>query len=363
VLAVSLAAGWLAPHAAAAGQPPPTRDGRALYQAACASCHGADGRGASQAVVGFDTPLPDFADCNFATREPDPDWLAIVQHGGPARAFDRLMPAFGQALSHEELQRVLAHVRGFCPERDWPRGELNLPRALVTEKAYPEDEAVITADAAAEGPGALTTTLLYERRFGARNQVEIVVPVPAHAAGAEGWQGGIGDIAAGVKRALFHRLDRGTIFSAGGEIVLPTGDRERDLGKGAFIVEPFLAFGQLLPADGFVQAHAGLELSTNRGRAPHEAFWRAALGRTFAQDGGAGRAWSPMVELLGARELVAGAPPEWDLLPQVQVTLSRRQHVMASVGVRVPLNGEGRETRVLAYLLWDWFDGGLFVGW
>jgi hypothetical protein len=56
--------------------------------------------------------------------------------------------------------------------------------------------------------------------------------------------------------------------------------------------------------------------------------------------------------------------PTGDLVPQVQVTLSTRQHVMASLGVRVPLNERAdRPTRLLFYVLWDWFDGPLFGGW
>ncbi len=38
--------------------------------------------------------------------------------------------------------------------------------------------------------------------------------------------------------------------------------------------------------------------------------------------------------------------------------------VRAEVGVRIPLTDrDGRETAIMAYLLWDWFDGGLFEGW
>jgi hypothetical protein len=70
------------------------------------------------------------------------------------------------------------------------------------------------------------------------------------------------------------------------------------------------------------------------------------------------------VELLAARELASGHAIEWDAVPQVQVTLSTRQHVRANVGARVPLTDRGpRRTQVLVYLLWDWFDGGLFEGW
>jgi hypothetical protein len=53
----------------------------------------------------------------------------------------------------------------------------------------------------------------------------------------------------------------------------------------------------------------------------------------------------------------------WDCCRE-QVTLSKRQHIMMNAGARVPLNErEGRSTRVLVYLLWDWFDGGFFEAW
>ena len=73
-------------------------DGSALYERACAACHGTDGQGRGAVDVGFDIPLPDFSDCAFASREPDADWFAVVHEGGPVRAFDRMMPAFGDAL-------------------------------------------------------------------------------------------------------------------------------------------------------------------------------------------------------------------------------------------------------------------------
>ena len=71
-----------------------------------------------------------------------------------------------------------------------------------------------------------------------------------------------------------------------------------------------------------------------------------------------------MVELLATRDLESGATLHWDVVPQVQATLNRRQHIMASAGVQLPLNDRrGRGTRVMFYLLWDWWDGGLFDGW
>ena len=83
------------------------------------------------------------------------------------------------------------------------------------------------------------------------------------------------------------------------------------------------------------------------------------------EQGRFGRAWSPMLEILGARELEDGQSVQWDAVPQMQVTLNTRQHLMINAGVRIPLTGrdEGRRAQVVTYFLWDWFDGGLTDGW
>jgi hypothetical protein len=336
--------------------------GEDVYRRACAHCHGKDGRGVDQASLATPVPLPDFTDCQFAPREPDSDWAAVIHDGGPARAFDRAMPAFGDALSDQEVDAALAHVRTFCDDGNWPRGELNLPKALVTEKAFPEDEVFWLTTVAAEGEGAVGNKLVYERRFGPRNQVELVIPMAAHDLGSE-WRGGIGDVAVGFKRAMYHNHRRGSIFSVTGEVKFPTGDEALGFGKGVGAFEPFVTFGQVLPADGFVQFQGGVELPFGGDHA-QDAFWRTVVGKTFTQGGPFGRAWSPMVEVLAARELVAGEQAQWDLLPQVQVSLSTRQHILFNAGVRIPVTDSGpRSTQVLMYILWDWFDGGFFDGW
>lgn len=335
----------------------------AIYAAACATCHGSDGTGQSPSQVAFDVPLPDFTDCSFASREPDGDWFAVAHDGGPARGFDEMMPAMGESLTDEEIQKALDRVRAFCGDAAWPQGELNLPRALVTEKAYPEDEAVITTTVAAEGPGSIMNELLYEKRFGPRSQIELSLPIGYRDTGGPGaWEAGVGDLALGFKHALYHSLASGSIFSLGGEVLLPTGDESGGFGKGTTVLEPFLAFGQFLPAGAFVQLQTLGEFPVDRD-VQDELAWRAALGRTWTV-GRFGRAFTPMVEILGSRELESGADVNWDLLPQLQVTLNTRQHIMANVGVRLPLNdADVRDTQVLVYLLWDWFDGGFLDGW
>jgi hypothetical protein len=337
---------------------------RAVYASACAACHGDDGRGRSVSELGFEVPLPDFTDCDFAVREPNSDWYAIAHRGGPIRGFDRLMPAFGEALSPAELEAALARLRAFCTDPRWPRGELNLPRALFTEKAYTEDEAVITTTLVGEGLDSISHEFVWEQRFGPVNQIELKMPITRADLGAPvGWESGAGDLGIGVKHTMRHSLERGAILAIGGELVLPTGDETNGFGKGTTVLESFVLYGKLLPGDAFVQLQGTLEF-------PHdssledEAVFRAAFGKTWTLDAPFGRSFTPMIEALAARELRGDARTQWDLVPQLQVSLSKRQHVLGAVGIRQPITDRGsRQTEFVVYLLWDWFDGGVLEAW
>jgi mono/diheme cytochrome c family protein len=332
-----------------------------IYRAACATCHGPDGRGAPRATVGFETPLPDFTDCAFATAEADSDWIAVVHEGGRIRGLSRHMPAFGDALTTEQIVAALGHIRQFCSDRAWPRGDLNFPRAIFTEKAFPENEVVLTNTIARGTEPAVGNELVYERRFGSRNQIEAVVPIDATKSGTR-WQTGLGDIALAFRRTVYANVGSGSIAAAGGEVAFPTGAEDRGLGNGYHIYEPFAMFGQALPRSSFLQLHGGLEIPSNGNKAPREAYLRTAYGFTQTADRGFGRSWSPQVELLWARPF--GEHSEWDVVPQLQVSLSKLQHVVVAAGMRIPINArEERSVSVVTYLLWDWFDGPFTAFW
>jgi hypothetical protein len=164
------------------------------------------------------------------------------------------------------------------------------------------------------------------------------------------------------KRVVHSSLPGGRIASAGMEVVLPTGKEAEGLGNGYTVFEPFAMYGQLLPRNSFVQVHGGVELPSDRSKAPREVFLRTAAGTTLAQDRGFGRSWSPQIELLWAR--AEHGASEWDVVPQLQVSLSKIQHVSVAGGVRLPLTQrDDRSPQALVYLLWDWFDGGFFEFW
>ena len=366
--------------------------GEAIYSASCANCHGLDGTGLPPSLLAVEEEVPGFTACDFAARAPDGVWIAVAHEGGPGRGFSEMMPAFRGALTEEQLGRVMGYIRTLCTDDNWPRGELNLPRPLLAEKAYPEDEWVVELGVDLESGGGASASYVYEQRFGPRSQVEIVIPYGWRSSGAHdhGHDGhdhagrdsdhpgandddtsgdrlrhGLGDVVVGVKHALHHDIELGRIFSVGGEVILSTGDDGAGLGAPGNALEVFASYGQILPDDGFVQAHAGFEAPLYGGGAS-EGFGRVVLGRSFTE-GRWGRIWSPMLEIQLKRHFESGAATALDLVPQAQVSLNTRQHVLANFGLLIPVTGDAGETarsvRLVTYLLLDWFDGGFFEGW
>jgi mono/diheme cytochrome c family protein len=339
--------------------------GREIFEAACIGCHGPGGKGQLLSSIGFEPPetFPDFSDCNGSTREKTYDWRAVIHEGGVGRGFSDIMPSFAEALTLDQIDRLTTYLREQCPDPEWPLGEMNFPRAIVTEKAFPEDEWLLLTEVNASGDGSVSNRLVYEKRFGARNQLELAAPV-SFLSGADGWSGGVGDLVGGYKRVLHSNRSTGSILSAQAELALPTGNESKGLGSGTTLFETFAMFGQVLPRLSFFQAQSGFELPTDTEKAPRAVFARMALGKTFAGNQGFGRSWTPMLEVLADREFETGAKTNWDLVPEMQVTLNKRQHVRLNVGVRQPINNtEGRSTQVVVYTLWDFFDGGFRDGW
>jgi mono/diheme cytochrome c family protein len=305
--------------------------GEHIYKAACIACHGPDGTGTPQSIAGFERPrtFPDFTECDQTTPEDNTAWKAVITNGGGYRGFSRIMPSFKEALTSKQIDQVIEYLRGFCRQSGWPRGELNLPRAIATEKAFPEDELVISSVFNAQGAPGIVSHIIHEQRFGKKNQIEVDVPLNFQ-----------------------------------GSVIVPTGSRQRGFGSGTTTFETFAAFDQLFPTKTFVQTQLGADLPRHTDIAPQSIFFNTAIGQMIPQQHGLGRLWTPMMEFLAARDLVDHAKTDWDVLPQMQVTISKRQHVRADLGLRIPVtNTAGRPKQVVFYLLWDWFDGRLNEGW
>lgn len=339
--------------------------GKKLYREACASCHSDNGQGAPQSIAGFQQPrtFPDFTRCDQTTAEVDAAYKAVIHNGGPNRGFSQIMPAFGQALSSNDIDDLVAYLRTFCKGKHWPRGELNLPRALVTEKAYPEDEVVLSTSVNANGAPGNTTHIIHEQRFGEKNQIEVDVPLEFQNQNYV-WYGGVGDTTLAVKRVMYSNLDSGSILSFQGGFLLPVGNHVHGIGTGTGTFETFAAFDQLFRTDTFIQTQFGADLPFKTSLAPQSLFFYSAIGQSLAVSHGLGRLWTPMFEFLATRDLITGAKTDWDVLPEMQVTISRRQHIRADLGLQIPAtNTAGRQKQVVFYILWDWQDGRLDEGW
>jgi mono/diheme cytochrome c family protein len=335
--------------------------GAQLFAGGCAGCHGPEGSGAPDSTVGFEKPstYPDFSACDQTSPEVEANWWAIIHDGGKARGFSPIMPAFGELLTAEQITSLVQYIRGLCQDRAWASGELNFPRPMLTDKAFPESEWVLGF--AGDGGGSLTS-LTYERRVSARNQIEIVMPFAVAHEPSVPTARGIGDLAFALKHVMFS--NRASIFSVQGEVTTPTGNADKGLGGGVTVLEAFAAFGQSLGRGAFVQAQGGAEWPTDTEKAPNAVYGRVAVGKTFRSDRGLGRMWVPMLELIADRDLKSGADTNVDVVPEFQVTLNRRQHVRLGVGYQVPVSHrDGRSSQFRMYVLWDWFDGGLFDGW
>lgn len=91
-------------------------EGRKLYAANCATCHGVDGLGDGDAGKSL-SPSP--AVLAFMITRPisvDPYLLWSISEGG--KQFDSEMPAFKDRLTREQIWDIVAYMRAGFPELD-----------------------------------------------------------------------------------------------------------------------------------------------------------------------------------------------------------------------------------------------------
>jgi mono/diheme cytochrome c family protein len=349
LLAVAAASGW------ATGPAETIAQGRAIYAQACAQCHGQDGRGNPEWESEV-RPI-ELTDCG-TTAEPTELWEEIVRSGGASRGLSSVMPAYGEAYSAEEIAAVVAYLRTFCPTADaYPPGDLNFRRLLKTGKAFPEAELVLRASHRPErGEKETEIEVLYENRLGPRFQYEFVLPLRAQAPGGEGR--GLADVELEAKYVLAFSRPSLSILSAGAGLVLPTGRESRGLGSGTAVFEPFLSYGKAWGRS-IVQAKVGAGLPVDTGKADRELKYAVAFSQAL---GPRSRAWTPAVEWVGAYNTRADEL-EHALWLEASRPLNRLGHVIASVGVQVPIRPGEAPLRLEAYVLWDFGDGPLWLGW
>lgn len=118
--AVGAVGGTACSRSDASQKAPP--DGRALFEGACARCHGAAGTGGVATSTGSPAPR-NFCDHGFHAERTDDQLKRVVVEGkGTA------MPAFGKAFDDAQLSAIVAHIRKFDPGAGATAGEGTSPR-------------------------------------------------------------------------------------------------------------------------------------------------------------------------------------------------------------------------------------------
>jgi hypothetical protein len=324
---------------AAFAQPASTPD--EMYRAWCARCHAEDGTGRVPTPTVKVEPM-DFTDCRVTTPEPDADWELVIARGGPAAGLSSEMPGFGDALGPEQIRGLVAHIRSFCGEPEWPHGNLNLPLPVFTEKAFPENELLVRPVVTHRRgePASLRLRAVYERRVGRRGHAEVGFPFES-VSGVSGREVGIGDVSVAGKYVLHASHEPARILTAGLEVVLPTGSESR--GGSTMGLEPYLAAGTVW-RNVYLQTQFKIEFPAGGLR---EIVYGVYAGRDLA---GVPDTWTLGLELNGVDGDVA-------VTPQARKGLTRTGALAAAFGIRIPINNRDHQpTRYAGYLLWEYLD-------
>jgi len=273
--------------------------GRAVFEKHCAACHGSDGKGTGPAAAALPVKPANLTDCR-RTAEDDIEMIdAIIHHGGSYAGMSPVMPAWGKVLTAMEISDVAAYEKSLCDDPNWVPGELNFPRPLITGKAIPEQEVILsgkyTRNFSNLSPGgqdlepgthsqySLTFDGSIEYRLNGRTEVEVEAPFLLINNDPGPSEAGLGDMAVSLKYVLFFSVEHLTIVSAGLELGLPTGRSNKGLGSGELTWEPNLRAGWRWD-DLILQGDMSVELPQQSANTNAALLYDLALGYEYEPD-------------------------------------------------------------------------------
>jgi mono/diheme cytochrome c family protein len=94
------------------------REGRALFQYYCSTCHGAEGHGDGFNAYNLDPKPRDLSDPAFQAGRSDAELAAVIRSGGPAAGLSTGMPPWGRTLAERRIRELVIYLRTLKPEED-----------------------------------------------------------------------------------------------------------------------------------------------------------------------------------------------------------------------------------------------------
>jgi mono/diheme cytochrome c family protein len=274
--------------------------GREVFETHCAACHGSDGKGTGPAAATLPVKPANLTDCR-RTAEDDIEMIdAIIHHGGSYAGMSSVMPAWDKVLTSMEISDVAAFEKSLCDDPNWVPGELSFPRPLITGKAIPEQEVILSGQYIRNfsnlSPGgddlnqqgirsqrSLNFDGSIEYRINGRTEVELEAPFLMINNDPGPSEAGLGDMAVSLKYVLFFSIEHLTIVSAGLELGLPTGRSSKGLGSGELTWEPYLRAGARWD-DVILQGDMSLELPQQTVNTGAALLYNLALAYEFEPD-------------------------------------------------------------------------------
>lgn len=106
------------PHAAAVPSPidPALQQGFAIYQAHCASCHGANGEGDPDWMISRDDgslPPPPHDSSGHTWHHSDEELMRIIREGGVIYMPQSGMPGYAEMLTEDQMRASLEYIKSF----------------------------------------------------------------------------------------------------------------------------------------------------------------------------------------------------------------------------------------------------------
>lgn len=86
----------------------------ALFSELCTVCHGAGGKGDGPSAQGLEPKPADFTNCKSMAKDSDEVLFKIIKGGGQSVGRSTVMPAWGDALSDEQIRDLVQFIRGLC---------------------------------------------------------------------------------------------------------------------------------------------------------------------------------------------------------------------------------------------------------